>query len=786
MKQTTLDLNGPILSFIEQPSSVSVCDSGSVVFTGIATALFPTQTPINPASNTGTLSYQWYAEGHGALSDGSFLGATLSGTATTTLTVSNVDASLTNGVNFYLGVDYVASAYQTTSPVTVGTARSTGNAVNEILSSNNALLTVYPDIFIETQPVSKTIPENRETTFEVVASSTDPNQGSFSYQWSLDGKDLVDGSNIIVGEVNQFEKTYTQNDTVVIPSDATDINIIVAGAAGGGGGTDTGNAGGAGGRGRIGTFTLPNNTGRTLTLTVGKRGNNGSEGGSAAGGSGGSGTSNGGRGGNSGSGGWSGSGGGGGGATGIYDSLLNSLLIVAGAGGGGGGGSFSGASGLPGGDASDWSSSISGSTDGGTGQDKGGDGGGGGGGGAGSPGGGGGSAGNDGGPRAGGGGGGNSAYNSSALSIVNGTSGLNDQDGYINVRFKSSSVTDGTISRIQKTTTVSGSTTPRLNISSNTIGVSTISCSVDHTLACNSPIFTNTVNFNVVSTRQIIKIEEYNQTSSSVLSFNEVNLFNGEYAFSNINDLITFYASERDVNVEMDFYAAAGTSYGEIPGGEGGFSRVRFTMPRNVEFLITSFNFFETAYIYRQSSLMMVVGQGGNAGPSGAGGHGGGVGLAGSSGSGRDGGSGGFLVPPGELDLNAYFGSDSRRTPRAQFPLGGKVSNCGKGGYWITTRGFSPCQTIGDVQFYQADGTLVSNSAVITRGYKAGLGFRQTAGAGDSGARGGSGCTGGSGGRNGSGGGGGSGYHDGTIQVVESTLGGHTSTTARCVLRLSD
>jgi hypothetical protein len=134
-KQTSLDLNGPILSFIQQPQSVVTENGTTVTFIGIATATFPNQNPPNPATNTGTLSYRWYSEEFGPLSDGPFLGATLSGTASTTLTISNVVSPNTSFTNFFLTVDYVPSAYSQPvgSAVTVGTARSTGNAINESL-----------------------------------------------------------------------------------------------------------------------------------------------------------------------------------------------------------------------------------------------------------------------------------------------------------------------------------------------------------------------------------------------------------------------------------------------------------------------------------------------------------------------------------------------------------------------------------------------------------------------------------------------------------------------------
>jgi hypothetical protein len=153
-KQTTLDLNGPILSFTTQPIDVTVDNAGIATFIGIATATFPTQTPANIfSSNTGIVTHRWYAAGIGALSDGSntTLKATLSGTATTTLTVSSVTSPTTNEIQFFVGADYIPSAYQSSSPVTAGTGRSTGNAVNEELFSNNATLTVNPIISITVQ-----------------------------------------------------------------------------------------------------------------------------------------------------------------------------------------------------------------------------------------------------------------------------------------------------------------------------------------------------------------------------------------------------------------------------------------------------------------------------------------------------------------------------------------------------------------------------------------------------------------------------------------------------------
>ena len=66
---TTLDLNGPKLSFSEQPvgAATSVA-SGIATFIGIATATFPSDQPTK-STNTGSISYRWYT-GTTALADG--------------------------------------------------------------------------------------------------------------------------------------------------------------------------------------------------------------------------------------------------------------------------------------------------------------------------------------------------------------------------------------------------------------------------------------------------------------------------------------------------------------------------------------------------------------------------------------------------------------------------------------------------------------------------------------------------------------------------------------------
>ena len=137
------------------------------------------------------------------------------------------------------------------------------------------------------------------------------------------------------------------------------------------------------------------------------------------------------------------------------------------------------------------------------------------------------------------------------------------------------------------------------------------------------------------------------------------------------------------------------------------------------------------------------------------------------------------------MDQNASFGSnfavskgvtrgsgpDSNGVSFAAVPLGGKILNCPIGGPFYRNRGISPCQNLGNIQFFLEDGTRITNSATISRGFKTGFGVRQVGGY----QGGGAGVRGGNGGDGGGGGGGGSGYHDGSIQVLQTGLGGSRS-----------
>jgi hypothetical protein len=46
------------------------------------------------------------------------------------------------------------------------------------------------------------------------------------------------------------------------------------------------------------------------------------------------------------------------------------------------------------------------------------------------------------------------------------------------------------------------------------------------------------------------------------------------------------YSPDKDLSVEMDLYGGKGADNSGYSGGEGGFSRIRFTMEQNVEYVL--------------------------------------------------------------------------------------------------------------------------------------------------------------------------------------------------------
>ena len=805
-KQTDLDLNGPNLVFTTNPSDQSGNTGDNVSFTGIATATFP-----NTAKNEGALAYQWYEVGVGKLSDG----GKLSGTTTTTLTLSNLVTPGDDGRQFYVEVDYVP-LFEINVP-----HFETGNALNEPLNSGIGSVTVANEIEITSQPIPSTGITSTNHSFNVVADLSGETE-DISYQWQVDGTNVSNGTitkesvETVGSNVRVTEQTFTTG-SFTIPANATDIRLDL-GAGCGGSGADTHlNSGGDGGDGMAAWFSIPtSSSARSVYIEVGKNGNDGLVGTASSGGLGGIGGvfANGGTGAKSGSTGLNGSGGGGGGAT--WVNIGGNHAIVVGGGAGGGGASESGA-GTDGGDAGPTSGSIPfyglsdtetfAPTGGNSAVTSTGAGGGAGGGGcyfthnstsytaasAGTS-----------GSSATGGSQGHSAYRTSLATYLGGSYNRYEKSrgagsGWAFLSYTTASTTN---TNDTKTTTVSGAETASLTLNTDKVGVAyTVGVQITGT-ASNSPLTSDIVGYNVVSQfdQSLINIEAIGITTSASLS--TINLNNGEITLTssdirtdNTNAIREYvlYSPERDIDVEMDMYGAKGYDNfvnGTSSGGQGGFGRIRFTLERNVEYVLTGISTSIGApALYRKSTLLAVVGQGGKGGENGGqGGRGGGPGIAGASGQGNTGGSGGTTSTPG---VNGTFGSifqsptlytgDSQSTA----PNGGIMLSCPKGIYWAQ-QGTSQCSDVGTVQYRLSDGSIVANtSSSITRGYKTGYNIIETAGAAvGNGGVGGNGSNGGSGGSNQGGGGGGTGYASGSVTVVSSQLGGGVFNEPRVILRV--
>ena len=349
-----------------------------------------------------------------------------------------------------------------------------------------------------------------------------------------------------------------------------------------------------------------------------------------------------------------------------------------------------------------------------------------------------------------------------------------------------SDVSNGTITKSGVDTVVAGATTPTLTLTSDNSGIGYVArCRVSSATASNSPIVSDSQIYTVNVPTNVINIEAIkNAGNQATLSSND--LANGEITInaatsSTASDffLYSLYAPNKDVDVEIDLYGGAGASVGGQGGGQGGYSRIRFTMNKNEEYVIVGLTeAINTPFLYRKASLIACVGQGGAAGNNGNGGNGGGVNVEGAvAGDGIA--SGGQSINSGSLSGNGIFGS-SFQSPtlypgdtQETIPTGGRTISCTKGVYWAQ-QGVAPCVDItGNSQIRLSDGTIITNSDSITRGYKVGYNIIQTAGqkSQPTGGNGGNGATGGTGGGFNLGGGGGSGYTDGSVTVVSTQQG---------------
>ena len=141
---------------------------------------------LTPPVNKGSIKFQWYEEGVGKLSDDS----RTTGTATTTLTISNLVTPTDNGRKFFLEADYDPQ-----TAVSIGSSTITGNAPNEPFNSEIATVTVTPLIEITSQPgITSTFP-NVPAVISVGATLSDSSfDNDLTFQWQLDGDNVSDGT----------------------------------------------------------------------------------------------------------------------------------------------------------------------------------------------------------------------------------------------------------------------------------------------------------------------------------------------------------------------------------------------------------------------------------------------------------------------------------------------------------------------------------------------------------------------------------------------------------------
>lgn len=192
---TGLSLNGPVLS-ISNISDVTINHEASTSFTATATATFPTQTPSNPAVENGTISYQWYIVGVGAITDGTYSDAVFSGTNTNTLSITNLTNPTANGLQVFLRATYTPVGY--VNDIDIPSDESTPNAINgPFIDSNTATINVRPFISITTQPADQRVSANRQATFSVVAAITDNTLSSLTYQWQISTDSGVTWTNLV-------------------------------------------------------------------------------------------------------------------------------------------------------------------------------------------------------------------------------------------------------------------------------------------------------------------------------------------------------------------------------------------------------------------------------------------------------------------------------------------------------------------------------------------------------------------------------------------------------------
>ena len=832
---TSLFLNGPKLGIVTDPQDqLSVV--GFATFTGIATATVGASGTMDAGIGMGaSIAFKWYVNETEVkdINIDNTSRATIVGFSTatgygSTITFNNLIAD-DSGKEVYFTADFIPTAYSQPvgTDVVAGTARSTANAINDPLQSQSAIVTILPVIEVTSEPSGQLVSLDDGATFSV-AGRKNPGDGPVEYQWQLNGNDLSDGVDqtieglknssgqftITRGSETPVEVDVTQLSTygdfstgeiyTIVADSDIETNIFAFGADGA---TDARSGNAAAGKGGIitGPFTFLKN--QTYKLIIGKVGTKDfapelrhGGGGTAFIGA------------NS-----------GGGFTGLFidDATHANAIMIAGGGGSPAEGNYRAAGDGGGLDSNDnsapWSDESGGSqTEGGRGfyttpehyngsalqggrsiaaffvgaaGNEGGNGGGGYfGGGAGrgdsnyTP-----------GPY--GGAGGSSFSDPTLVFNAQSSKGGADFDLDNNSRIAGEGQFRIEIVSVAKSAvaTVTGSQTENLTINVDGSLNSTIRCKLTATDVQQSPVFSNTVSYVVVEPRSLLEIETYNYNDATA-TLSEFDLSNGDLTIdyaSYSGNAVCFYAGDKDIDVEMEIYGGK-ASTSSRPGGQGGYSKIRFTMKRDEEYVLTGlFDAVNAPFLYRKATLIACVGAGGQ-GAGSRGGNGGGIGVAGAPSGSAD---GGRPIVAGTGNLVARFGSKFdgaaltgglvETDTQADGRDGGDSIPCTKGVYW-REQGKAPCDDVGTVKFRTPNGTEISNTAVIARGYKSGYNAIQTAGAGENeSGDGGCGYVGGNGGDDGGGGGGGSGYTDGSVTVIDTQQGGSAGP-AKIVIRIAD
>ena len=769
---TTLDLNGPILSYTTQPVGLTT-ESSTINLVGIVTAL-----PVG----TGSISYQWYEVGHGPIATSS----TITGTATTTLTLNELNYN-DSGREFYLEASYAASAYQTTSPVLnagrlldtdlrtaagigttvfnlsslvgivtvgdqltidtnsgvavtdapivsvslgstsveigsghtsssaigigstatiirVGTARSTGKAINAPLNSDTVEIQVGPTIVILQQPSSSTIAAGNDATFSVLASigsstgagvpapcitvideSDEVEQSTLNADWDA-FRSTWPSRFFKILQVRRQDGGFTGLKIPTSTNYPLDYNITQIDRDA---------------RSVVNWFEMSGLSnyaaGTTVTLWIDDSG-----------------------------------------SMNLADVQQQYDLFVA----------DCAAAGI------------------------------------------------------------NIEFRTSSLNTENGinqeryiwpfieklTGGSLPVDPNLVYQWK----VDGENPVDSTTRTVVGGATRLLTLNDTIAGIHTVACSISYPGAVNSPLLSDVVTYDVAGAdvdRSILHLEEYD-VNATLYGTKVVNLEDEDLEINpsevleptgDWNRIYSIYAPEEDVTVKITMKAASGgdsTNTGR-PGGEGGVSVWTMTLTQQQEYVVNlgariwpsggspaaggfsgGGNGGGGSFFYQGGELLVACGGGGGGGTNSSG----------------DAGFGGGIGDNIELTSTGYFpyqntpgdmGNNANTT--SQRP--GQVARCTIGNYWAN-QGIAPCASIGSTTFFTGQNGQKSASTFTTpviRGYKAGLNYQFNGGNGDSGGDGGGGggARGGQGAGNG-GGGGGAGVGFAGITIDSATQGGNT------------